>query len=322
MPPHNGYNVAVLGATGIVGRTAIAMLLNESPKLPIKSLHAIASQRSKGIQLFTGQKSLYAKTFEDLDLSEIDIVFNALKGDVTKTLMPELLKSSAFIIDKSSVYRNDTLTPLVVSGVNDDMITLKNQQLIATPNCCVIPLVHVLFPLMNIYSIHKITLSTYQSVSGAGFAAMAALENGEDTPLAFNVIPNIGETNKQTGATDEEEKIVNETNKILNIDLPIAVTCVRVPVMVGHCICANIEFKSDISLKRIFLELEKFGCIISDKGITPKEVAGKDYVYVSRIRKNLGDGSLSLWITSDNLRRGAATNAIEIAYKLASLNLL
>ncbi len=324
------YNVVVLGATGMVGKKVLELLFDPKNPFPIKTLQAVASQNSKGIpiDLKSSKEEIFATTFEELDLSNVNIVFNALKSEVTKQIMPQLLKSSAVIIDKSSLYRIDPAVPLIVSGVNDQISLLKGKKLIASPNCCVIPLVHVLSPLMNLRKIHRVVLSTYQSASGAGFAQMQNLKEESLTQslndLKFNVIPKIGKIDRNSGNTDEEEKIAQETNKILKSEIAISVTAVRVPVLIGHCICANIEFSEEISIEKIMLILKQSNCIIIEETITPKEVEGQDQVYISRLRKDssLDGKGVNLWITSDNIRRGAATNAVEIARKLIEYKII
>jgi aspartate-semialdehyde dehydrogenase len=324
------YNVAVLGATGMVGKKLIELLLDTKRPFPVHTLQAIASQNSKGLQIKVNdtRKEFFATTFEDLDLSNIHVVFNALRSEITMQVMPQLLKSSAIVIDKSSLYRMQPWVPLIASGINDEISLLKGKKLIASPNCCVIPLVHVLSPLMGIYEIRRVTLATYQSASGAGFDQMQSLQNNSIekslSDLKFNVIPRIGVINKSTGSTDEEEKIIQETKKILNSDVAISVTSVRVPVLIGHCICANIEFKEEVSMEQIRLTLKQSEYVIEQEVITPKEVEGQDKVYVSRLRmdQSLKGRGVSLWITSDNLRRGAATNAVEIAHKLIEYEII
>jgi aspartate-semialdehyde dehydrogenase len=324
------YNIAVLGATGMVGKKVMELIFDSERPFPVKTLQAVASQNSKGTQIKVNgtREEFFATTFEDLDLANIHVVFNALKSEITRQVMPQLLKSPAVIIDKSSLYRMEPWVPLIASGINDEISMLKGKKLIASPNCCVIPLVHVLGPLMDIYDIRRVTLATYQSSSGAGFAQMQSLQNNSIekslSDLQFNVIPRIGSIDKNTGSTEEEEKIIQETKKILNSDIAISVTSARVPVLIGHCICANIEFKEEVSMEKIRLALKKSEYVIEQEVITPKEVEGQDKVYVSRLRmdQSLKGMGISLWITSDNLRRGAATNAVEIAHKLIEYEII
>jgi aspartate-semialdehyde dehydrogenase len=323
------YRVAVLGATGLVGKKVLELLLDANNVFPIKELHAVASINSKGknILLNGSNSDICAKTLDEIDFSAIDLVFNALKSEITKEIMPGLLKSSAIVIDKSSVYRMEQWAPLVVSGVNDDLLVTRKQNLITTPNCCVIPLVHVLLPLMQLYAIRRVVLSTYQSASGAGALQMQSLYNHSKdldtskTSLAFNVIPKIGEIDETSGESQEEQKIVQETRKILKSKIEISVTAVRVPVLIGHSISVNVEFDKEADIEKITTSLQQFGCKVTKEIVTPKEIAGRENVYVSRLRKDqsLQGRGINLWITSDNLLRGAATNAVEIARKLCPM---
>jgi aspartate-semialdehyde dehydrogenase len=321
------YRVAVLGATGLVGKKVLEILVDPQNPFPMREMHAVASiaSRGKNIVLNEIKSDICATTLDEINFSEIDLVFNALKSDITKEVMPKLLKSSMVIIDKSSVYRMEESVPLVVARVNDDLLITQKPHLITTPNCCVIPLTHVLCPLIGLYEIRRVVLSTYQSASGAGAMQMQNLQkhsqelSSSPTNLAFNVIPQIGELDVISGDSQEEQKIVQEIRKILKSNIAISVTAVRVPVFIGHSISANIEFYQEANLEKITTALRQFGCKVEEAIITPKEVAGKDDVYVSRLRKDqsLQGKGINLWITSDNLRRGAATNAVEIAHKLA-----
>lgn len=329
-------NVAVVGATGNVGRKIISVLAERN--FPINKLYALASERSNGKKISFGDNDILTiESLNNFDFSKVDIVFSAVSSEVTKSYISRAIEKGAIIIDKSSLYRMDEEVPLIVPEVNEHLITsIPSKKIVASPNCCVIPLVTALSPLNNASKIKRIVISTYQSVSGAGkdymdelfnqtkssFMPDKASPNKFERQIAFNIIPKIDKF-LPDGNTGEEDKIVKETQKILGQDIGVSVTSVRVPVFIGHSLSVNVEFESDISpeeAEEILSESEGIALISmsgNTKYVTPVEIAGEDLVYVSRIRKdNSKQNSLNLWITGDNLRKGAATNAVQIGETL------
>ena len=336
-----GYRVAIVGATGNVGREMLNIL--EELEFPVDEIHAIASRKSKGVEVSFGDKTVKCQDIEQFDFSKVDIVLMSAGGAVSREWSEKIGKAGPIVIDNSSAFRKDADVPLIVPEVNPDAIkdaTKKN--IIANPNCSTIQLVTALKPLHDAAKIKRVVVSTYQSVSGAGKEGMDELWNqtkaiyglGDATPkkfpkqIAFNVIPHIGAFNED-GYTDEEAKMWNETHKMIDPSIALTVTCVRVPVMVGHSESVNIEFHDplDEDEARDLLR-ESPGLIVidqrNDKGyITPKEAQGEFPVFVSRIRKDpTVENGLNLWVVADNLRKGAALNAVQIAELLHERGLL
>ncbi|MGZ3298498.1 MAG: aspartate-semialdehyde dehydrogenase [Asticcacaulis sp.] len=330
-----GYRVAVVGATGAVGREMMAIL--EEVKFPVSEIYAVASRKSLGVEVSFGTKTLKCQDLEQFDFSKVDIVLMSAGGAVSRAWSEKIGAQGPIVIDNSSTWRMDPDVPLIVPEVNPDAIwDCKKKHIIANPNCSTAQLVLVLKPLHDAATIKRVIVSTYQSTSGAGKEGMDELWNqtkalygmGDKTPkkfpkqIAFNLIPHIG-TFRDDGYTDEEAKMRNETHKMIDPTINLSVTCVRVPVFVGHSESVNIEFETpmDEALAREILR-EAPGVAVVDKRepggyITPIEAVGEFDTYVSRIRNDpTVPYGLNLWIVSDNLRKGAALNAVQIAQLL------
>ena len=327
-----GYRVAVLGATGNVGREMLVIL--EELNFPVDEIFALASRKSMGQEVNFGDRTLHCLDAAQFDFSKVDIVLMSVSGAYSKEWAPKIGAQGPIVIDNSSAWRMDPDVPLIVPEVNpDDVSYAHRKNIIANPNCSTAQLVVALKPLHDISRIKRVVVSTYQSVSGAGKEGMDELWNqtkaiymlGPTEPkkfpkqIAFNVIPFIGQFNDD-GYTDEESKMWNETHKMLDPEIALTVTCVRVPVMVGHSEAVNIEFHSQMDedeAREILRDAP--GVMVVDKRddkgyITPKEAQGEFAVYVSRIRNDTTvEYGLNLWVVSDNLRKGAALNAVQIA---------
>ena len=336
-----GYRVAVVGATGNVGREMLVIL--EELKFPVDEIHALASRKSMGMEANYGDKTLIVKDAAQFDFSKVDLVLMSVSGAYSKEWAPRIGAAGPIVIDNSSAWRMDPDVPLIVPEVNpDDASFAHRKNIIANPNCSTAQLVVALKPLHDISRIKRVVVSTYQSVSGAGKAGMDELWDqtkgvfvlGPSEPkkfpkqIAFNVIPFIGAFDDD-GYTNEESKMWNETHKMLDPEIALTVTCVRVPVMVGHSEAVNIEFHSpmDEDEAREILR-DAPGVIVVDKRdetgyITPKEAQGEFAVYVSRIRNDpTVEYGLNLWVVADNLRKGAALNAVQIAELLHERGLI
>jgi aspartate-semialdehyde dehydrogenase len=336
-----GYRVAVVGATGNVGREMLNIL--EEVKFPVEKIHAIASRKSIGLEVEFGEQILKCEDIAQFDFSKVDIVLMSVSGAFSKEWSPRIAAAGPIVIDNSSAWRMDPDVPLIVPEVNpDDAEWANRKNIIANPNCSTVQLVVALKPLHDAAKIKRVVVSTYQSVSGAGKEGMDELFDqtknvfvlGATPPkkfpkqIAFNVIPFIGAF-QDDGYTDEEQKMWNETHKMLDPDIALTVTCVRVPVMVGHSEAVNIEFHEplDEDEARDILR-DAPGVIVIDKReptgyMTPKEAQGEFSVFVSRIRKDpTVENGLNLWVVSDNLRKGAALNAVQIAELLHERGLI
>lgn len=336
-----GYRVAVVGATGNVGREMLNIL--EEVNFPVDKIHAIASRRSIGVEVSFGEQILKCEDVEQFDFSTVDVVLMSVSGSFSKEWSPKIGAAGPIVIDNSSAWRMDPDVPLIVPEVNpDDVAYAGKKNIIANPNCSTAQLVVALKPLHDRARIKRVVVSTYQSVSGAGKEGMDELWDqtkgvfvlGAPEPkkfpkqIAFNVIPFIGAFGDD-GYTDEEAKMWNETHKMIDPSIALTVTCVRVPVMVGHSESVNIEFHDplDEDEARDLLR-ESPGLLVidqrNDKGyITPKEAQGEFPVFVSRIRKDpTVENGLNLWVVADNLRKGAALNAVQIAELLHERGLL
>jgi aspartate-semialdehyde dehydrogenase len=333
-----GYRVVVAGATGNVGREMLNILAER--QFPVDEIVALASRRSIGTEVSFGDKTLKTKDIEGFDFTGWDIALFAIGSDATKQYAPIAAKSGCVVIDNSSLYRYDPDVPLVVPEVNPQAVdgyTKKN--IIANPNCSTAQMVVALKPLHDRARIKRVVVSTYQSVSGGGKDAMdelwdqtKAIYNPVDevTPkkftkqIAFNVIPHI-DVFMEDGSTKEEWKMVAETKKIIDKSIKLTATCVRVPVFVGHSEAINIEFEEflDEDEARDILR-EAPGIMVIDKRedggyITPIECVGDYATYISRIRQDSTiDNGLNIWCVSDNLRKGAALNAVQIAETLGN----
>ena len=336
-----GYRVAVVGATGNVGREMLNIL--EEVNFPVEKIHAIASRKSIGVEVSFGDRIVRCEDIEQFDFSSVDIVLMSVSGAFSKEWSPRIGAAGPIVIDNSSAFRMDPDVPLVVPEVNpDDVEWADRKNIIANPNCSTAQLVVALKPLHDRARIKRVVVSTYQSVSGAGKEGMDELFDqtknvfvlGATPPkkfpkqIAFNVIPYIGSF-QDDGYTDEEQKMWNETHKILDPDIALTVTCVRVPVMVGHSEAVNIEFHEhlDEDEARDILR-ESPGLIVIDKRddtgyMTPKEAQGEFPVFVSRIRNDPTiEHGLNMWVVADNLRKGAALNAVQIAELLHERGLI
>jgi len=340
MPTSKRLNVAVVGATGMVGNEVLRVLSQRN--FPAERVVVMASERSKGMTVPYNGSTLNVEELSETAFKGIDVALFAASGDIALMYGPVAAESGALVIDNSSAWRMKENVPLVVPEVNPDDIP-KNEGIIANPNCCAIPLTMILNPLKTKAGIERVLVSTYQSASGAGRVLVDELEeqtraiaagaepsvDAYPYQLAYNVVP--GGWHPEAGGYNEEEvKIVNETRKILHEpELAIAATCVRVPVPIGHGESVFLETKDKISADdaRILLS-EAPGVVVQDDPHarlypTPHDVAGKDEVYVGRIREDTSTKrGLLLWIVSDNLRKGAALNAVQIAEQAIELGAL
>ncbi len=336
-----GYRVAVVGATGNVGREMLNIL--EEVNFPVDKIHAIASRKSIGVEVAFGDALIACEDVEQFDFSKVDLALMSVSGAFSKQWSPKIGAAGAIVIDNSSAWRMDPDVPLIVPEVNPDDVSYANRKnIIANPNCSTAQLVVALKPLHDRARIKRVVVATYQSVSGAGKEGMDELWDqtksvfvlGASEPkkfpkqIAFNVIPYIG-TFRDDGYTDEEAKMWNETHKMIDPAIALTVTCVRVPVMVGHSEAVNIEFHQPLDedeAREILREAP--GLIVIDKRdekgyMTPKEAQGEFPVFVSRIRKDpTVENGLSLWVVADNLRKGAALNAVQIAQLLHERGLI
>ncbi|WP_048647262.1 aspartate-semialdehyde dehydrogenase [Nitratireductor soli] len=336
-----GFKIAVAGATGNVGREMLNIL--EERGFPADEVVALASRRSVGTEVSYGDKTLKVKALETYDFSDTDICLMSAGGTVSKEYSPKIGKQGCVVIDNSSAWRYDQDVPLIVPEVNPDAIdgfTRKN--IIANPNCSTAQLVVALKPLHDVATIKRVVVSTYQSVSGAGkegmdelfeqtravFVADPISTSKFTKRIAFNVIPHI-DVFMEDGFTKEEWKMVAETKKMLDPKIRLTATCVRVPVFIGHSEAVNIEFEKPISPEEAREILrEAPGCQVIDKHedggyMTPYESAGEDATYISRIREDATvENGLAMWIVSDNLRKGAALNTIQIAELLVARGLI
>ena len=332
-----GFKVAVVGATGNVGREMLQTLVER--EFPCDDVVALASSRSIGRQVSFGEDDvLDVQDLEHFDFRGIDIVLSSPGAKVSALFAPRAAKAGAVVIDNTSQWRMDPDVPLVVPEVNPHAIKgYEKKGIIANPNCSTIQMVVALKPLHDAAKIKRVVVATYQSVSGAGRAAMdelfgqtrAVYVNDPIKPeqltkqIAFNVIPHI-DVFMPDGSTKEEWKMTVETRKILDPDIAVIATCVRVPVFIGHAEAVNVEFARPLSEEAARKALRAFPGISvvdhrADEGYaTPAEIAGEDLVYVSRIRKDptVANG-LAMWVVADNLRKGAATNAVQIAELVA-----
>ena len=330
-------NIAIIGATGNVGRKLLEVL--EQKQLPIDQLYLVASAKSVGKKINFKGKEREVYDLENYDFSKAEITFFAAGGKISEQYAEKASKQTA-IIDNSSFFRMDTSVPLIVPQVNPEAIKDMKKNIIANPNCSTAQLVIALKPLHDEFNIKRVIVSTYQSVSGAGKASMDELIDQTKLSLdkkkinsknftkqiAFNAIPHI-DVFADDGYTKEELKMINETKKILDNKIEMTATCVRIPVLVSHSESVNIEFEKSFSLEKIYSLLESAnGCEVYDKRedggyITPLEAEGKNETYISRIRKDkTKKNSINIWIVSDNLLRGAALNAVEIAELLIKKN--
>ena len=336
-----GYKVAVVGATGNVGREMLDILAERN--FPANEVVAVASRRSQGVECSFGDKTLKVKALDHFDFSDVDICLMSAGGAVSKEWSPKIAAQGAVVIDNSSAWRMDPDVPLIVPEVNADVVAgFTKKNIIANPNCSTAQLVVALKPLHDKAKIKRVVVATYQSVSGAGKDAMDELFSQSKAVftldevetkkfpkrIAFNVIPHI-DVFMEDGYTKEEWKMVVETKKILDPKIKLTATCVRVPVFVGHSEAVNIEFENPITADEAREILRNApGCLVIDKHepggyVTPYECVGEDATYISRIREDATiDNGLQMWIVSDNLRKGAALNAVQIAECLINRKLI
>jgi len=336
-----GFKVAIVGATGNVGRAMLDILAER--RFPADEVVALASRKSMGVEVSFGDKVLKCKTLDHYDFSDVDICLMSAGSAVSKEWSPKIGAQGAVVIDNSSCWRMDPDVPLIVPEVNADAIKdFRKKNIIANPNCSTAQLVVALKPLHDKAKITRVVVATYQSVSGAGkdgmdeldrqTKAVYSLQDAETKKfpkrIAFNVIPHIDEF-MEDGYTKEEWKMVVETKKILDPKIKLSATCVRVPVFIGHSEAVNIEFENPISVDEARNVLRSApGCLVIDRHepggyVTPHEAAGEDATYISRIRTDpTVDSGLVLWVVSDNLRKGAALNAIQIAEVLINRKLI
>jgi aspartate-semialdehyde dehydrogenase len=340
VPTSKRLNVAVVGATGMVGQEMLKVLAQR--RFPAARVIALASERSKGLTVSYNGSKLPIESLREDSFKDVDIALFAASSDIGLMYAPIAVEAGAIVIDNSSAWRMKSNVPLVVPEVNRDDIR-DNEGIVANPNCCTIPLTVVLNPLHQNVGIERVIVSTYQSASGAGKALVEELEEqtkaiaaGTEPQaivyphlLAYNVVPG-GWRPEADGFNEEEVKIVNETRKILHLpELRIAATCVRVPVPIGHGESVFVETRDPISADEARVLLGSApGVIVEDDPHaklypTPHQVAGKDEVYVGRIRKDPSTSrGLALWIVSDNVRKGAALNAVQIAEQAIEMGVL
>jgi len=337
-----GYRVVVAGATGNVGREMLNILAER--EFPIDEIALVASSRSTGIEVEYGEtgRMYKVRNIEHFDWTGWDMALFAIGSDATAIYAPKAAAAGCTVIDNSSLYRMEPDVPLIVPEVNPHAIDLyRRRNIIANPNCSTAQLVVALKPLHDFATIKRVVVATYQSVSGAGKAGMdelfeqsrnifvgdPATPNKFTKQIAFNVIPHIDKF-LDDGSTKEEWKMVVETKKILDPKIKLVATCVRVPVFVGHSEAVNIEFENEISAKEAQNILrEAPGIMLVDKRedggyVTPIECVGEFATYISRVREDSTvDNGISLWCVSDNLRKGAALNAVQIAELLGRRHL-
>ena len=323
-------NIAIVGATGNVGRKILEVL--EKKNFRVDNLHLLASTKSLGSSLNFKGKDIKIELLENFDFSKVDLTFFSAGGKISEKFAPKAAKNS-IVVDNSSFFRMDPEVPLIVPQVNPNDMKNIPKNIIANPNCSTAQLVIVLKPLHDLFKIKRVVVSTYQSTSGAGKApmdemveqSMAIINNKKVSSenftkqIAFNAIPHI-DAFAEDGYTKEELKMTRETKKILDDKIELTATCVRIPVKVSHAESVNIEFEKPFTVKKISETLNNSpGCKVFDKRenagyITPIDAEGKNETFISRIREdNSKNNSLNLWIVSDNLLRGAALNAVEIA---------
>jgi aspartate-semialdehyde dehydrogenase len=333
-----GFKVAVVGATGNVGREMLQILAERA--FPVSEVVALASERSLGRQVSFGEDDvLDVQSLDGFDFRGTDFVLSSAGGAVSAEFAPRAAKAGAVVIDNTSHFRMDPDVPLVVPEVNPDALALYSKRnIVANPNCSTIQMVVALAPLHRISPIRRVVVSTYQSTSGAGREAMDELFNQtrgiymNQTPepsvfskrIAFNVIPQIDRF-MEDGSTKEEWKMVAETKKILDPSIKVFATCVRVPVFIGHAVSVAAEFASEITVEQARDALEdQPGLMLvtgeeGDEYATPVECQGEDAVMVSRLRADPSvENGLGFWCVADNLRKGAALNAVQIAELLVA----
>jgi len=336
-----GFTVAVVGATGNVGQEMLDIL--EERGFPADEVIAVASRRSQGTEVSFGDRTLKVQALENVDFSKIDICLMSAGGTVSKEWSPKIAGQGVVVIDNSSAFRLHPEVPLIVPEVNADAIDgFRTRNIIANPNCSTAQLVVALKPLHDAATIKRVVVATYQSVSGAGKGAMDELfeqtrsvfvtdpiePKNFTKRIAFNAIPHIDDF-MDDGFTKEEWKMTAETKKILDKKIKLVATCVRIPVFVSHAEAVHVEFDRAITADEARdLLREAPGCQVIDKHedggyVTPYEATGEDATYISRIREDATvENGLAMWVVSDNLRKGAALNAVQIAELLVNRDLI
>src|SRR5215813_14134600 len=336
-----GLKVAVAGATGNVGREMLSILAERA--FPADEVVPLASRKSVGVEVSYGDQTLKVKALDHYDFSDIDICLMSAGSGVSKEWSPKIAAAGAVVIDNSSCWRYDADVPLIVPEVNADAVAgFRKKGIIANPNCSTAQLVVALKPLHDKAKIKRVVVATYQSVSGAGKEAMDelfaqtksvfTLEEMENKKfpkrIAFSLIPHI-DVFMEDGYTKEEWKMVAETKKILDPKIKLTATCVRVPVFISHSEAVNVEFEEPITVDEAHEILRTApGCLVVDKHepggyVTPYECVGEDATYISRVREDSTvENGLSMWVVSDNLRKGAALNAIQIAEVLINRKMI
>jgi aspartate-semialdehyde dehydrogenase len=337
----DGYRVGVLGATGLVGTTILELL--QQRDFPAAEVVPFASARSAGRELEWNGSTLTCRELSEDSIQGLDVVLSSAGGAISAEWTPRLVAAGATVVDNTSYWRMHDDVPLVVSEVNPGDLD-DHQGIVANPNCSTMQMVVALKPLFDAAGIERLVISTYQAVSGTGKAAIDELRaqsravlDGEEPeagvyphPIAFNALAQAGNFPDGDDHTDEERKLINETRKILGDPaIRVSATCVRVPVVTGHSEAVNVETREDLSPERAreLLEAAPGVTVVDDPGAglypLASEAAGKDDVFVGRIRRDPGnERALDLWIVSDNLRKGAATNTVQIAELLAERGLL
>ena len=334
------YNVAVVGATGVVGQEFLRILAQR--RFPLRSLKLIASPRSAGTKMLFGEHQIEVEALTHRSFDGCDLAFISATDEVSREYAPAAVKAGAVVIDDSGAWRMDPEVPLVIPEVNGEDVA-KHKGILAIPNCATTPIVLTLWPIHKVNRVQRVIAATYQSVSGTGRAAVSELEMttrralaGEAVvphvyphQIAFNLIPEIGSW-KDDGYTSEEWKLVNETRKIMHDDaIAIAATCVRVPVFVAHSAAVFAELTRPMEPEAVVELLSAApGVAVQDEPSVslypqPREAAGKDPVFVGRIRRDLSHpNGIAYWVVGDNLRKGAALNALQIAEELIARGLL
>ena len=338
----DGYKVGVLGATGLVGTTILELLADR--EFPVAELRPLASERSAGKQIEWRGEGLAVQAVGEDSIQGLDLVLSSAGGSVSAEWTPKLVAAGATVVDNTSYWRMHDDVPLVVSEVNPDALEGHNG-IIANPNCSTMQMVVALKPLYDAAGIERLVISTYQAVSGTGKAAIdelraqaRAVVGGYDVPepqiyphqIAFNVLAQAGSFAEGDDHTDEERKLINETRKILgDPEIKVSATCIRVPVLTGHSEAVNVETREPLDpvQARELLAAAPGVTVVDDPaaGRYPMavEAAGKDDVFVGRVRRDAGnERALDLWIVADNLRKGAATNAVQLAEALVERGLL
>src|SRR3954454_15943916 len=338
----DGYKVGVLGATGLVGSTILELLADRD--FPVAELIPFASERSAGKEIEWQGETVTVQAVGEDSIQGLDLVLSSAGGSVSAEWTPKIVAAGATVVDNTSYWRMHDDVPLVVSEVNPDALTGHNG-IIANPNCSTMQMVVALKPLYDAVGIERLVISTYQAVSGTGKAAIdelraqaRALVGGYELPepqiyphqIAFNVLAHAGNFADGDDHTDEERKLINETRKILgDPEIKVSATCVRVPVISGHSEAVNIETREPLDPERAreLLEAAPGVTVVDDPSAARYpmaiEAAGRDDVFVGRIRRDPGnEGALDLWVVSDNLRKGAATNAVQVAELLVERGLL